>query len=49
MKNTETKAIEKEKIVAEKLNGRFPSLPQQHLGPAQLTRGQKCMVLKLRR
>ena len=40
MKNTNTKAIEKEKIVAEKLNGRFAMLGFIALIGAYLTTGQ---------
>ena len=40
MKNTEPKTIEKEKIVAEKLNGRFAMLGFIALIGAYLTTGQ---------
>ena len=40
MKNTETKIIEKEKIVAEKLNGRAAMLGFIALVGAYLTTGQ---------
>ena len=40
MKNNEPKAIEKEKIVAEKLNGRFAMLGFVALVGAYLTTGQ---------
>ena len=40
MKNSETKIIEKEKIVAEKLNGRFAMLGIVALVGAYLTTGQ---------
>jgi len=40
MKNTEPKTIEKEKIVAEKLNGRFAMLGFIALTGAYLTTGQ---------
>ena len=40
MKDTETKIIEKEKIVAEKLNGRFAMLGFVALVGAYLTTGQ---------
>ena len=39
MKNNETKLVEKEKIVAEKLNGRFDMLGLVALVGAYLTRG----------
>ena len=40
MKNSETKIVEKEKIVAEKLNGRFAMLGFIALLGAYLTTGQ---------
>ena len=40
MKNTEPKVVEKEKIVAEKLNGRFAMLGFVALVGAYLTTGQ---------
>tara|TARA_A100000164_G_scaffold102077_1_gene89356 strand:- start:2895 stop:3035 length:141 start_codon:yes stop_codon:yes gene_type:complete len=40
MKNNETKLIEKEKIVAEKLNGRFAMMGFIALVGAYLTTGQ---------
>lgn len=40
MKNSETKTVEKEKIVAEKLNGRFAMLGFVALLGAYLTTGQ---------
>ena len=40
MKNTEPKIVEKEKIVAEKLNGRFAMLGFIALLGAYLTTGQ---------
>ncbi|MCR8538974.1 MAG: high light inducible protein [Prochlorococcus marinus CUG1439] len=40
MKNTEPKTIEKEKVVAEKLNGRFAMLGFIALVGAYLTTGQ---------
>ena len=40
MKNTETKVVEKEKIVAEKLNGRFAMLGFVALVGAYFTTGQ---------
>ncbi|MBO8232557.1 high light inducible protein [Prochlorococcus marinus str. MU1402] len=40
MKNSETKVIEKEKIIAEKLNGRFAMLGFIALVGAYLTTGQ---------
>ena len=40
MKNTESKIIEKEKIVAEKLNGRFAMVGFVALVGAYLTTGQ---------
>ena len=40
MKNTEPKVIEKEKIIAEKLNGRFAMLGFIALVGAYLTTGQ---------
>ena len=40
MKNTETKVLEKEKIVAEKLNGRFAMIGFVALVGAYLTTGQ---------
>ena len=40
MKNTENKVVEKEKIVAEKLNGRFAMLGFIALGGAYLPTGQ---------
>ena len=40
MKNTEPKIVEKEKLVAEKLNGRFAMLGSIALVGAYLTTGQ---------
>ena len=40
MKNTESKLVEKEKIVAEKLNGRFAMMGFIALAGAYLTTGQ---------
>ena len=40
MKNTESKIIEKEKIIAEKLNGRFAMVGFVALLGAYLTTGQ---------
>ena len=40
MKNTESKIVEKEKIVAEKLNGRFAMIGFIALVGAYLTTGQ---------
>ncbi len=40
MKNTTTKLVEKEKIVAEKLNGRFAMMGFLALVGAYLTTGQ---------
>ncbi len=40
MKDTQTKVIEKEKIVAEKLNGRFAMIGFVALVGAYLTTGQ---------
>ena len=40
MKNTNTKLVEKEKIVAEKLNGRFAMMGFVALIGAYLTTGQ---------
>ena len=40
MKNKETKSVEKEKIVAEKLNGRFAMMGFVALVGAYLTTGQ---------
>ena len=40
MKNTESKIVEKEKIVAEKLNGRFAMLGFIALVGSYLTTGQ---------
>ena len=40
MKNSETKLIEKEKIIAEKLNGRFAMMGFLALIGAYLTTGQ---------
>ena len=40
MKNNETKSVEKEKIVAEKLNGRFAMMGFVALVGAYLTTGQ---------
>ena len=40
MKNSETKVIEKEKVVAEKLNGRFAMIGFVALIGAYLTTGQ---------
>ncbi len=40
MKNTDSKTIEKEKIIAEKLNGRFAMLGFIALLGAYLTTGQ---------
>ena len=40
MKNNETKSVEKEKIVAEKLNGRFAMMGFVALLGAYLTTGQ---------
>ena len=40
MKNSETKSVEKEKIVAEKLNGRFAMMGFVALVGAYLTTGQ---------
>ena len=40
MKNNETKLVEKEKIVAEKLNGRFAMIGFVALVGAYLTTGQ---------
>ena len=40
MKNTESKIVEKEKIVAEKLNGRFAMIGFVALVGAYLTTGQ---------
>ena len=40
MKNNETKSVEKEKIVAEKLNGRFAMIGFVALAGAYLTTGQ---------
>ena len=40
MKNNETKSVEKEKIVAEKLNGRFAMMGFVALTGAYLTTGQ---------
>ena len=40
MKNTEPKLVEKEKLVAEKLNGRFAMLGFVALVGAYLTTGQ---------
>ena len=40
MKNNETKLVEKEKIVAEKLNGRFAMMGFVALVGAYLTTGQ---------
>ena len=40
MENTKTKAIEKEKIVAERLNGRFAMMGFIALVGAYLTTGQ---------
>ena len=40
MKNNETKSIEKEKVVAEKLNGRFAMIGFVALVGAYLTTGQ---------
>ena len=40
MKNTETKIVEKEKLVAEKLNGRFAMMGFIALIGAYLTTGQ---------
>ena len=40
MQNTETKLIEKEKLVAEKLNGRFAMIGFIALVGAYLTTGQ---------
>ena len=40
MKNSETKLIEKEKIIAEKLNGRFAMMGFLELIGAYLTTGQ---------
>ena len=40
MKNTETKVVEKEKILAEKLNGRFAMLGFVALVGAYFTTGQ---------
>jgi len=40
MKNTETKLVEKEKIIAERLNGRFAMMGFVALVGAYLTTGQ---------
>ncbi len=40
MKNNETKSVEKEKIIAEKLNGRFAMMGFVALVGAYLTSGQ---------
>ena len=40
MKNTKTKTVEKEKIIAEKLNGRFAMMGFIALVGAYLTTGQ---------
>ena len=40
MRNNETKSVEKEKIVAEKLNGRFAMMGFVALVGAYLTTGQ---------
>ena len=40
MKNTKTKTVEKEKIIAEKLNGRFAMIGFIALVGAYLTTGQ---------
>ncbi|MFL2881038.1 high light inducible protein [Prochlorococcus sp.] len=40
MKNNETKSVEKEKIIAEKLNGRFAMMGFVALVGAYLTTGQ---------
>ena len=40
MKNTESKIVEKEKIIAEKLNGRFAMIGFVALLGAYLTTGQ---------
>ena len=40
MKNTESKIVEKEKIIAEKLNGRFAMIGFIALVGAYLTTGQ---------
>ena len=40
MKNTKTKKVEKEKIIAEKLNGRFAMMGFIALVGAYLTTGQ---------
>ena len=40
MENTKTKLVEKEKIVAEKLNGRFAMMGFLELVGAYLTTGQ---------
>ena len=40
MKNTETKLVEKEKVVAERLNGRFAMIGFIALVGAYLTTGQ---------
>ena len=40
MKNNETKSVEKEKIIAEKLNGRFAMIGFVALVGAYLTTGQ---------